>query len=1528
MVRDEAPNEQAYRFLFENNPQPMWVYDAETLRFLAVNESAMWKYGYSHEEFLSLTLEDVRTPEDIPLLHQNLRERALNGPTPHICRHRSKNGDIFFVEKQSHDIMFAGRKARFSMMNDVTERLKAEHAVKESEARYRTLANTTSAAILYYANDKILFCNIATEEITGYSSEEILAMNGWNLVHPDYRSIIRERAKQRFRDQSAFGRFRLPILTKNGNTRWVEINARGIEIEGENAILLTCVDVTDQRKAEAALKKSEALFRTLADTMSSAVFFYKDNRILYVNKALTELLGYTKDDFERMNIWEAVHPDHRAMVEERALARMRGEDVPARYELKVIDKWGNTRWTDFTANTIEVNGEPVIMATAVDITARRRAEEILRENEETFRTLMDATSAGMFFYHGDHFKFVNRAMEQITGYTKQELMERRIWDCVHPDQREMVKQRALARLRGEDVPRRYDLKIVTKQGETRWLDLNVSQIELDGTQCLMGTVIDITERERTAEKLRLSEERFHTLYDQNPLMCFSVNEKGIIQFVNDAGGRNLGYTKEELVGTSMFSVFHHDDRETIARNLDMCLHGNGATHSWELRKVHKSGTIIHVSEVAQLMSDPEGKPMVLIVCEDITQRMHLEEQIRISEELKARILDASQTGVLVISRDGRIVQANTEAERFYGLSNKELTNFAVQDFVHRKFWEDGSVCPYEDFPVVKCLKTGTAQGPVTMGIRRLDDSMTWAVFTVVPLLSGGETNGAVVTFLDITARKKMEEELREREAMLRALTETTTAAIFFYQDRRFPYVNRAMEKLTGYSKEELRTMRFTALVHPDHHELVRQRAIARQQGKGVPARYELKIRTKHGEVKWLDVAPSMIEVHGEKVLMGTAVDITERKQFEEELRRSEELTHRILEAVPGGIIEVAQDGRVLQANLDAQRFYGISALEFLKTTVDHLATINLWGDGSDFDAEEFPLLQCLRTGEERPPKTFGVRRPDGGISWGVFTAVPLLDISTGKTNGAVMTFLDITSRKHIEDALRESEERYRKFFEEDLTGDFIASRDGCILACNKAFATMFGFASIEEAMYCNLNSVYGEQQSFSDLMALLAERRRVDYHECIARRRDGKPVFLIQNVIGLFDSSGTLIGAKGYLFDNTAHKQLEQRLQETAKIEGLGRLAGGIAHDFNNLLAIILGYSERLAKSKEGKVVKDAMAIGTAAQRGANLVKQLLTFARKTDVSFEEMNVNAVVDELARLLKETFPRNIELQIALDPTLPLIIGDSNQIHQAVLNLCVNARDAMPSGGTLTLKTEIVAGSGLRTAFPEASASYYAGILVSDTGSGIAEEVRAKIFEPFFSTKGRDRGTGLGLAVVYGIVNAHRGFIDVRSAAGEGSSFELYFPIPHSPIEDRALEVEQQRDLPGGKETVLLVEDEDLLRELVESLLKGKGYTVLTATNGEEAIQTFRENQDTVNLVLTDLGLPKLDGWTACKRIKAMNPHVRIIVASGYLDPEAKQEMVNGGVHEFVHKPYLATELTARVREVLDRDIHSLINQSSS
>jgi signal transduction histidine kinase/CheY-like chemotaxis protein len=425
--------------------------------------------------------------------------------------------------------------------------------------------------------------------------------------------------------------------------------------------------------------------------------------------------------------------------------------------------------------------------------------------------------------------------------------------------------------------------------------------------------------------------------------------------------------------------------------------------------------------------------------------------------------------------------------------------------------------------------------------------------------------------------------------------------------------------------------------------------------------------------------------------------------------------------------------------------------------------------------------------------------------------------------------------------------------------------------------------------------------------------------ELINKRKDGSVYNEEMTITPVRNEEGQLTHFIAIKQDITERKKLQEQLFQAQKMEGIGTLAGGIAHDFNNILGIILGYSTLLAHTKnDGKKFSESMgAINQAVQRGANLVRQILTFARKSETSFESIDVNTMAKELLSMIIQTFPKVVSFSHNFQEGLPFIHADPSQLHQALLNLCVNARDAMPVGGTLSLWTGRTPGDTLRTRFSDADDIEYISIAISDTGVGMTEHLKSRIFEPFFTTKEPGKGTGLGLAVVYGIVHAHHGFVDVESEQGKGTTFRLHFPV-HSGMKEEytASKVTDKEQPHGSSEAILVVEDEELLLAMVRVLLEENGYKVFTALDGKEALAVYKLHKDEISLVLTDMGLPRLSGTEEFIRLREITPDLKVILASGYLDAELKSEMLNAGAQAFIQKPYVPDDVLRTIREVLD------------
>jgi PAS domain S-box-containing protein len=468
-------------------------------------------------------------------------------------------------------------------------------------------------------------------------------------------------------------------------------------------------------------------------------------------------------------------------------------------------------------------------------------------------------------------------------------------------------------------------------------------------------------------------------------------------------------------------------------------------------------------------------------------------------------------------------------------------------------------------------------------------------------------------------------------------------------------------------------------------------------------------------------------------------------------------------------------------------------------------------------------------------------------------------------------------------------------------------------------ARIFGCSSKEEVLRLDfLRALDRTQDGEEPLLGRLMREDAVDDVAAVATRSDGRPLHLLVSLSAVRDPDGSVEMVRGLLRDVTRQRQLEEQLAQARRLESLGTLAGGVAHDFNNILAIILGQADLLERAPGDleRVHRSMSIITKAALRGTTLIQQLLTFARKKEVTLEPVVVNELVREFVALVGETFPRIVTLRTALEDGLPLLVADASQLHQVLLNLCVNARDALvPAGGEITIATTCVPGASLQGRFAAADVAEYVRLTVSDTGSGMDEATRRRIFEPFFTTKEKGHGTGLGLATVYGIVEGHGGFIDVDSEVGRGTTFSLYFPVlsPTAPVPPAAgEETAEEIPVPG---TVLVVEDEEMLLEYVEEVLMEEGYAVLTARDGEEGVRAFAEHHLRIDAVLTDLGLPKLSGDRLIGALLGIDPGARIVVASGSLEPDLKHLLREAGARDFLQKPFRPHELLAVLRRTI-------------
>jgi PAS domain S-box-containing protein len=516
---------------------------------------------------------------------------------------------------------------------------------------------------------------------------------------------------------------------------------------------------------------------------------------------------------------------------------------------------------------------------------------------------------------------------------------------------------------------------------------------------------------------------------------------------------------------------------------------------------------------------------------------------------------------------------------------------------------------------------------------------------------------------------------------------------------------------------------------------------------------------------------------------------------------------------------------------------------------------------------------------------------------------------------------DFLALDRVKREREESEARYRRLFDENLTGVLVSSPDGRILECNRAFAEIFGFASPADAVGFKVAQLYRSPEERQALIARVRAEGKVCDVEMLGRRPDGRSLHLAVSVVGTFDEDGDLVAILGFLSDDTHRCKLEEQLRQSQKLEAVGRLAGGIAHDFNNLLTAILGYCDlvQMQVIAEGRAYPALEEIHRAGRRAAELTRQLLAFSRRQVSKPGRLQLNGVVVQMKEMLRRLIREDVELVTDLAPRLGEVLADAGQLEQVITNLVVNARDAMPSGGRVTLVTEEVEVSpGGGRPGPPLAPGHYVRLEVRDTGHGIDPALVERIFEPFFTTKEVGEGTGLGLSVVYGIIKQSGGDIRVASEPGAGTAISIYLPRAEAGAHRAAATAAPPPAALDGEETILLVEDEPQVRQLTAKILAERGYRILEAAAGPEALDLATSFDGPIHLLLSDVVMPGMPGPALARQMVERRPAIRVLFMSGYSEGAAAGAGDPVSVladAPLLQKPFEAHDLLAAVRDVL-------------
>jgi PAS domain S-box-containing protein len=1185
------------------------------------------------------------------------------------------------------------------------------------------------------------------------------------------------------------------------------------------------------------------------------------------------------------------------------------------------------------------------------VTEQEQVSELLRSSEERLELALEG--AGLGFWDEDYTSgqvIRDERWANMLGYRPDEIDSNIRRDLVHPDDIEGVTKAARAHKAGLTPFFRKEQRMKSKSGEWVWI-LNWGKVierDKDGNPLrAIGTHQDITKRKQAEEErqayIRFLEhldeiDRVNREYVDPDQLLVEVARVALSIFNCDRAYMLLPCEPNAPTFRVIVEETQPDCPSAYELNIDIPMKPGANEHCQAL--LDSDGPVTFGPECDQQLFCKEaakqlgvqsqmsvavypkiGKPWILSLHQCSRERVWTTEEKRLFGEIARRITDGLSSALtqrelqesekrfkqlsnatweaVVIHDDGVILEANEQYCKMFGYKPEEVighesisrtSTLESTEYIRRQV-DLGNLGPYR---ANGKRKDGT-EFPMELRVRLMD-------------YHGKQVRVAAIR--DETDQEKAKQVLRESHQKHERLVKNLIGAFLYRHDTDgvFDYVSPSITQVLGYKPEEL-SKRFSEYLtdHPKNQE-VRKHTELSIQGIQQPP-YEAELLAKDGKLHWVEVSEVPVcDANGQVVAVeGIAHDITVRKQAEEALRDSEmsyrELYNNSMDCI---FIHDYETGAIVDVNSTTSRVLGYSIEEIKRSNIGELST-----NQYPYTHEE-SVRWVMKVKTEGPQKFEWLAKDRNGRSiW--FEIYLLCARIAGKKR--ILAFChDITERKHS------GEERERLMLAIEQAAEVIVITDveATIQYVNPAFERVTGYTR-EEAIGKNpriLQSGEHDKAFYMDMWDML-KRGASWTGRLINKKKDGS-LFTEEAMISpVRDASGNTVNYVCVKRDVTHEIKLETQLRQSQKMEAVGQLAGGVAHDFNNLLQAINGYAELALSSLDADhVAHDHVGeIAKAGERAARLVHQLLAFSRQQVLEMKDINLNDLIVDLMKIIRRVIGEHITLELPGSPEIGIVRADPGQVEQILMNLCVNARDAMPDGGRITIETEnVVINEAFCELHPWAEPGHYVLLIVTDTGCGMDKAALANIFEPFFTTKEVGKGTGLGLSTVYGLVKQHRGMVNVYSEVGKGTTFRIYLPVVERSTTEVDMKIEDSAK--GGTEIILLAEDDEVVRRLSRDILEGAGYTVLTAADGEEALQVFEANVDKIDLALLDVVMPKLGGRAVYEKIKMQHPETRILFSSGYSMNAIHTNFVLEEGFQLLRKPYQRNDILLKVRETLD------------